>query len=281
MRHRLELIYRCRRGWVARLTGGVTDAVREFLKGLRKGSVVSGTVGAVHNFGVFVHLDGEPDSEDPIGFVRIPEISWRHFDELDEVIATGDRVRGEVLDVDEQRGQVSVSLKASQPDPLGPLAGRIGEVVRGPVTKVFGELGVFVRVADGVEALVPRAELRGEVREGEEMAVEIAEVDLVRRRVLASRAPVVTRFLTSLGKGAVVEVTVGSIHNFGVFVHLDGEPGPGPAGLVRIPEVAWPPVAHPSEVLSAGERVRALVVHVDHEREQVSLSIAQARVSRG
>ncbi|MGW4209553.1 S1 RNA-binding domain-containing protein [Lentzea sp. NPDC004789] len=242
--------------------------------------MVSGTVRAVHDFGVFVHLDGEPDSEDPLGFVRVPEISRRHFGEFDEVIAVGDRVRGEVLDVDEQRGQVSVSLKALQPDPFVPLAGRIGEVVRGPVTKVFEKLGVFVRVADGAEALVPRAQLRGEVREGDEMTVEIAEVDLVRRRVLASRVPVVTRFLTSLTKGAVVEVTVGSIRNFGAFVHLDGEPGPGPSGLVRIPEVAWPPVGHPSEVLSVGERVRALVVHVDHEREQVSLSIAQARDSR-
>ena len=242
---------------------------------------MSGTVGAVHDFGVFVHLDGEPDSEVPIGFVRVPEISWRHFDELSEVIATGDRVRGEVLDVDEQRGQVSVSLKALQPDPFVPLAGRVGEVVRGPVTKIFEELGVFVRVTDGAEALVPRAELRGEVREGDGMAVEIAEVDLVRRRVLASRVPVVNRFLTGIGKGAVVEVTVGSIRNFGAFVHLDGEPGPGPSGLVRIPEVAWPPVTHPSEVLSVGQRVRALVVHVDHEREQVSLSIAQARDPQG
>ncbi|MFS8100122.1 S1 RNA-binding domain-containing protein [Lentzea alba] len=165
----------------------MSAAARDFLKGVRKGSVVCGTVGAIHNFGVFVHLDGEPDPEDPIGFVRVPEITWRHFRELDEVIAVEDRVRGEVIDVDEQRLQVCVSLKALQPDPFVPLAGRIGEVVRGPVTMIFGDHGVFVRVADGVEGLVPRAQLRGEVRVGDEMAVEIAEVDLARRRVLLSR----------------------------------------------------------------------------------------------
>lgn len=84
---------------------------------MRRGSVVSGTVGSIHHFGVFVHLDGEPDPDDPIGFVRVPEITWRHFDEVEEVLATGDRVRGVVIDVDERRRQVCVSLKALQPDP--------------------------------------------------------------------------------------------------------------------------------------------------------------------
>ena len=84
---------------------------------MRRGSVVSGVVGSIHHFGVFVHLDGEPDPDDPIGFVRVPEITWRHFHEVEEVLATGDRVRGVVIDVDERRMRVYVSLKALQPDP--------------------------------------------------------------------------------------------------------------------------------------------------------------------
>lgn len=117
--------------------------------------MVSGIVGSVHNFGVFVHLDGEPDPGDPLGFVRVPEITRRRFREFEEVIATGDRVSGEVLDVDERRLQVYVSLKALEPDPF-----------------------------------VPPAQLRAEVSEGDEMAVEIAEVRLAAlRRRLSGEAP--------------------------------------------------------------------------------------------
>lgn len=71
-------------------------------------------------------------------------------------------------------------------------------------------------------------------------------------------------FLTGLGRGRVVEGTVASIHHFGVFVRLDGELGPGPSGLVRVPEISWRPVGHPGDVLRVGERVRGRVVHVDH-----------------
>jgi ribosomal protein S1 len=49
----------------------------------------------------------------------------------------------------------------------------------------------------------------------------------------------VNDFLTGLGRGRVVEGTVASIHDFGVFVRLDGEPGPGPSGRVRVPEMSW------------------------------------------
>ncbi len=103
------------------LLGGVA-AADYFLKGISRGSVVTGTVSSVHNFGVFVHLDGEPDVNDPLGFIRIPEISWTHFSDVAEVIAVGDRVRGEVLDVDPERRQVYVSLKALRP---GPAPGRL------------------------------------------------------------------------------------------------------------------------------------------------------------
>ncbi|WP_435836199.1 S1 RNA-binding domain-containing protein [Streptomyces anulatus] len=68
-------------------------ALRAFLLGLRRGATHQGQVASVHNFGVFVNLDGEPDQ--CTGFIRLPELSWRSFDHPADVVTAGQRVAGE------------------------------------------------------------------------------------------------------------------------------------------------------------------------------------------
>ncbi|MGW9072849.1 S1 RNA-binding domain-containing protein [Streptomyces yangpuensis] len=95
--------------------------------------------------------------------------------------------------MDTRRGQVQLSLKALQEDPLVPFADQAGMVTTGRVTKLI-PFGAFVRIADGVEGLVHNTEFRDEpvehpgqiVSEGEEITVRITEVDLVRRRLTLS-----------------------------------------------------------------------------------------------
>ncbi|MFF2231192.1 S1 RNA-binding domain-containing protein [Streptomyces anulatus] len=67
-------------------------ALRAFLLGLRRGATHQGQVQSVHNFGVFVNLDGEPDQ--CTGFIRIPELSWRSFDHPADVVTAGSAGRG-------------------------------------------------------------------------------------------------------------------------------------------------------------------------------------------
>lgn len=162
--------------------------LRAFLLARRRGEVVTGTVTEVHNFGVFVRLDGEPATTRTgypgTGFVHVPEVSWLHIDHVSDVVDVGLRIAAEVLDADTRRGQVAVSLRALQDDPLIPLAGRVGERVPGRVTKL-SPLGVFVRVADGIEGLLPLSDpLQAPVRVGQPVTVTIAGVEPLYRRVL-------------------------------------------------------------------------------------------------
>jgi small subunit ribosomal protein S1 len=90
--------------------------LRAFLLGLHRGEVATGTVTGVHNFGVFVSLDGEPAGSET-GFIRVPELSWSRIDRPADVVEVGRRVAGEVLDADTRRGQVAISVKALQEDP--------------------------------------------------------------------------------------------------------------------------------------------------------------------
>ncbi|MFD3545234.1 S1 RNA-binding domain-containing protein [Streptomyces sp. NPDC058655] len=171
------------------------QALRAFLLGLRRGATHEGQVQSVHNFGVFVNLDGEPDNQ-CTGFIRGPELSWRRIDHPADAVAAGQRVVGEIIDVDTRRGQVQLSLKALQEDPLVPFTDQAGLVTTGQVTKLI-PFGAFVRIADGVEGLVHNTEFRDEpvedpgqiVSEGDEITVRIVEVDLVRRRLTLSARP--------------------------------------------------------------------------------------------
>ncbi|MET4922856.1 S1 RNA-binding domain-containing protein [Streptomyces sp. PSRA5] len=160
-----------------------------FLKTLRRGQVVTGTVTVIADFGVtFVDIGGFT------AIINIPEVSWRSIDHPADVLTVGQEVTALILDVDRVGERVSLSLKALQEDPLPRLAGRVGEVVTGPVTRIE-PFGVFVRLeerADGFEGLLPEPEPVGDAtrdaaRVGDRLTVRIAEVDPATRRILLAR----------------------------------------------------------------------------------------------
>ncbi|WP_199551404.1 S1 RNA-binding domain-containing protein [Streptomyces sp. N35] len=166
-------------------------SLRAFLLGLRRGARHEGQVQSVHNFGVFVNLDSEPANQ-CTGFIRGPELSWLRIDHPADAVTAGQRVVGEIIGINTRRGQVQLSLKALQEDPLVAFADQTGMVTTGQVTKLI-PFGAFVRIADGVEGLVHNTfrdepvEHPGQiVSEGEEITVRIVEVDLVRRRLTLS-----------------------------------------------------------------------------------------------
>ncbi|MFJ9817051.1 S1 RNA-binding domain-containing protein [Streptomyces sp. NPDC101151] len=97
------------------------EALYLHLRRTRRGDVVSGTVAAVHDFGVFVRLDGEPPhpSHPGTGFIRVPDLARSHVDRPEDVVQPGQRLTGEVATIDTHQGEVVVSLKALQEHPKG------------------------------------------------------------------------------------------------------------------------------------------------------------------
>ncbi|WP_328622777.1 S1 RNA-binding domain-containing protein [Streptomyces sp. NBC_00354] len=166
--------------------------LRSFLLGIQPGRTLTGTVLEVHNFGVFVHLDGEPDGL-CTGYVRVIDLTWSRINHASEAVEVGQRITGQVIASDTYQGQVTVSLKALQEDPLIRFADHTGRVMRGLITNI-APFGVFVQLADGVEGLLHLSELTDEpvespdqlVAEGELITVRVAGVDLQHRRVRLS-----------------------------------------------------------------------------------------------
>ena len=161
----------------------------EFLTNLAVGEVREGVVSSVVNFGAFIDLGGMD------GLIHVSELSWKHVDHPSSVVAVGDKVRVQVLDVDMTRERISLSLKATQTDPWQEFAEGhvIGELVYGRVTKLV-PFGSFVKVGEGIEGLVHISEMAEHhveapeqvVTPGEELWVKIIDIDLDRRRISLS-----------------------------------------------------------------------------------------------
>ena len=161
----------------------------DFLTNLKPGEVRSGVVSSVVNFGAFVDLGGMD------GLIHVSELSWKHVDHPGSVVAVGDEVTVQVLDVDLDRERISLSLKATQQDPWQEFATshRVGELVYGRVTKLV-PFGSFVQVGEGIEGLVHISEMSAHhvdlpeqvVTPGEELWVKIIDLDLQRRRISLS-----------------------------------------------------------------------------------------------
>ncbi len=161
----------------------------EFLVNLKPGEIRKGVVSSVVNFGAFVDLGGMD------GLVHVSELSWKHVDHPSSVVAVGDEVTVQVLDVDLDKERISLSLKATQVDPWQEFATnhRIGELVYGRITKLV-PFGAFVQVGDGIEGLVHISEMATHhvdlpeqvVTPGEELWVKIIDIDLQRRRISLS-----------------------------------------------------------------------------------------------
>ncbi len=86
-------------------------ALDEQIKHLKVGQVVVGMIAKVKPFGAFV------DIGDISGLLRIPEISHAPFDTPDSVFKVNDEVKAMILDVDTERGLISLSTKALEPEP--------------------------------------------------------------------------------------------------------------------------------------------------------------------
>src|SRR6186713_3097337 len=104
----------------------------EFLANLKPGETRTGVVSSVVNFGAFVDLGGMD------GLVQVSELSWKHVDHPGSVVAVGDEITVQVLEVDLDRERISLSLKATQQDPWQEFAGghEVGQLVYGRVTKL-------------------------------------------------------------------------------------------------------------------------------------------------
>ena len=158
----------------------------ELFSSLQVGQKVTGSVRSIAPFGVFIDLGGID------GLVHKSELSWNKVNNPEAGYKVGDEVEAEVIDINHERGRISLSIRRLQPDPWHSTVAdfNVGDVIDGTVTKLVN-FGAFVRVRDGLEGLIHISELSHQrvahpgdvVHEGQTLKLKIISLDSERHRL--------------------------------------------------------------------------------------------------
>ena len=158
----------------------------ELFSSLQVGQKVTGSVRSIAPFGVFVDLGGID------GLVHKSELSWNKVNNPESGYKVGEEVEAEVIDINHERGRISLSIRRLQPDPWHTTVAdfKVGDIIDGTVTKLVN-FGAFVRVRDGLEGLIHISELSHQrvahpgdvVHEGQALKLKIISLDSERHRL--------------------------------------------------------------------------------------------------
>ena len=252
----------------------------KLLDHLQEGSVLTGVVKNLTDYGAFVDLGGID------GLLHVTDMSWGRLTHPRDLVNVGDQIQVKVLKFDSDKQRVSLGFKQLTPDPWLDAEHRypVGAHVKGRVISVT-DYGAFVELEQGIEGLVHVSEMTWSkrmkhpsklVNVNDEVECVVLNVNPTERRIsLGMRQLAPNPWDSLIDKfpvGATVEGRVRNLTDFGAFIEIEE----GIDGLVHVSNLSWTKrVKHPSEVLKKGDRVKAIVLAIDSEKRRLSLGVKQ------
>ncbi len=220
-------------------------------------------------------------------FLPGSQVALRRVPNVDELV--GQEFDFKILKLNKRRRNIVVSRRVILEQERGEKREQlkteleVGQLRKGTIKNIT-DFGAFIDLG-GMDGLLHITDMSwgrvGHPSEicgiGEEIEVKILDIDWDRERIslglkqlephpwkdVEQRYPVGAR-----ARGKVVSIT-----NYGAFVELER----GVEGLVHISEMSWTRnVRHPSQLLSIGDEIEAVVLRVDPEEEKISLGMKQA-----
>ncbi len=158
----------------------------------------------------------------------------------------------------------------------------IGQVVKGEV-KNIADFGAFIDLG-GIDGLLHITDMSwGRISHpsemlaiGDDVEVKILDIDAVKDKVSLGLKQKSENPWTSVEEkypiGSKIKGQVVNIMSYGAFVKLET----GIEGLVHISEMSWTRrINHPSDVVAIGDSVEAVVLNINKDKEEISLSLKQ------
>jgi small subunit ribosomal protein S1 len=252
----------------------------ETLKVLQEGAILRGAVKNITDYGVFIDLGGID------ALLHISDISWRRVNHPSEFFSVGDEKEFIVLKYDRENEKITLGYKQKKPDPWLQIDRKYsaGMKIKGKVVTIT-DYGVFVEIEEGLEGLVHISELDWAPRpkhpskyvsEGDEIEALIINVNKDERRLSLSIRQLQPKPWDLVGErykiGQKITGRIKTITDFGAFVRLPE----GVDGLIHISDLSWTRhIKHPSEILKKGQKVEAMVLTLETEKERMSLGLKQ------
>lgn len=243
------------------------------------GSIVSGKVVNLADYGVFVEL--EPGVE---GLVHISEMFWtREIKHPSKVLSLGDEINIVVLDVNPEQKRISLGLKQTTVNPWESLKQRYpdGSVLKGVIRNITN-FGIFVGVEEGIDGLIHVSDIswrhrvvhpaelykKGQIVEAvvlgidpanEKFSLGIKQLESDPWEILEKNYPI----------GSVVSGKITNITDFGMFVEIED----GIEGLIHVSELGAKRGKTPPEPYKLGDEVSATIKNIDIKERKIRLSI--------
>ena len=243
------------------------------------GSTHKGTVVNVMSYGAFLKL------EDGIeGLVHISDMSWtKRISHPSEMVQIDQPVEVMVLDINQDKQEISLGMKQTQSNPWDKVADRYppGQLVTGKVRNLTN-YGAFVEIEEGIDGLLHVSDMSWTrkighpsevVEKGQEVTCKVVSVDQERRRIALGLKqmdddPWATDIPDRYQPGQLVTGTITKITNFGVFVGLED----GLEGLLHISELADHKVENPEDLVKVGDQIEVKILRVDADERKIGLS---------
>lgn len=257
-----------------------TEKRSQLLGHLEEGTILTGVVKNLTEYGAFVDLGGID------GLLHITDMSWGRLTHPRDLVNVGDQIQVKVLKFDNDKQRVSLGFKQLTPDPWLDAEHRypVGAHVNGRVISVT-DYGAFVELEQGIEGLVHVSEMTWSKRAkhpsklvgvNDQVECVVLNVNPTERRISLGMRQLAANPWDSLIEkypvGATVEGRVRNLTDFGAFIEIEE----GIDGLVHVSNLSWTKrVKHPSEVLKKGDRLKAIVLAIDSEKRRLSLGVKQ------
>jgi len=220
------------------------------------------------------------------GFLPASLVEMRRVRDLQPYV--GMELEAKIIELDKNRNNVVLSRRAwleqTQSEVRQNFLTQLqkGQIRKGVVSSIVN-FGAFVDLG-GVDGLVHVSELSWKhidhpsevVEVGQEVTVEVLDVDMDRERVSlslkATKEDPWQAFARTHQIGQIVPGKVTKLVPFGAFVRVEE----GIEGLVHVSELAERHVEIPEQVVQVNDSVLVKIIDIDLERRRISLSLKQA-----
>lgn len=242
------------------------------------GARVRGKVVSLTDYGAFVELE-----EGVEGLIHVSEMSWtKKVKNPSKLLNVGDIVEAVIADVNTETRRLSLSMRATEPNPWEQLAEkyRVGDRIQGTVRNLT-DFGAFVEIEEGIDGLVHVSDMSwgrrvrhpSEVlKKGDQIQAVLTAIDVENRRISLSIKEFRPNEWEEFGRihhvGDVVTGQVAKVADFGVFVRLPE----GLEGLMHVSETDLPRGARLSDHYHEGDAIRVKILRIEPDEQRIGLS---------
>ncbi len=236
---------------------------------------VVGTIKKITSYGMFIDLGGID------GLCNYNEISYKGPVNPSSYYKEGDHVEVKVLKYDENKGHISLSIKACLPNPWEEMKDQLeaGDTI-GVTVSNFESYGAFVDLGNDVEGLLHISEIswnknlknpQDVLNIGDEINVQVIELDADKRRLRVSLKSLLPKpfasFTATHKAGDTMTGKVVTVTDFGAFINL-GEVD----GLLHNEEASWDKGVNCKDLYKKGDEIEVKIIRIDSDKENISLS---------